>query len=224
MNRTLVLASALAAATTTSAGMAQTAGSAAPLATQASPAAAAPVAVSAKIALIEYEQVAAATNEGQRSLQDLQKKYDPKKVQLEALAQEIDTLKKQMQSAPATMTDDDRAARLRAIDIKEKQLQRDGDDATSSYNADLQDALGKVAQKLGPTVVKYVQQNGYTMLLDNTGQRGGLSVMWTIPGTDISQAIVDAYNASSGVAAPVPSAPSAARPRPTTPASPSAPK
>jgi len=224
MNRTLVLASALAAATTTSAGMAQTAGSAAPLATQASPAAAAPVAVSAKIALIEYEQVAAATNEGQRSLQDLQKKYDPKKVQLEALAQEIDTLKKQMQSAPATMTDDDRAARLRAIDIKEKQLQRDGDDATSSYNADLQDALGKVAQKLGPTVVKYVQQNGYTMLLDNTGQRGGLSVMWTIPGTDISQAIVDAYNASSGVAAPVPSAPSAVRPRPATPANPSAPK
>ncbi len=213
MNRALALVSALAAGMMTSAGMAQTTG-----ATQ-SPAAApvAPIVTPAKIALIEYEQVAAATNEGQRSLQDLQKRYEPKKAQLEALAQEIDTLKKQLQSAPATMTDEDRASRLRAIDIKEKQLQRDGDDASSSYNADLQDALGKVAQKLGPTVIQYVQQNGYTMLLDNTGQQGGLAVMWTLPGTDISQAIVDAYNASSGVAAPPPSAPSAVRPRPTTP-------
>jgi outer membrane protein len=121
------------------------------------------------------------------------------------------------------MTDDDRAARMRTIDTKEKQLQRDGDDASTAYNADMQDALGKVAKKLGPTVMKYVQQNGYTMLLNITGQQGGMEVLWTIPGTDISQAIVDAYNASSGVAA-LPAAPSApnpsrpaATPRPTTP-------
>jgi hypothetical protein len=65
-----------------------------------------------------------------------------------------------------------------------------------------------------------VQQNGYTMLLDNTGQQGGLSVLWTLPGTDISQAVVDAYNTASGVAAPPPSAPAAARPRATTPTTP----
>src|SRR5260370_39745040 len=66
------------------------------------------------------------------------------------------------------------------------------------------------------------------MLLDNTGQQGGLSVLWTQPGTtDISQAVVDAYNASSGVGAPAgPSAPSATRPRPapTTPPQTAAPK
>jgi hypothetical protein len=84
-----------------------------------------------------------------------------------------------------------------------------------------------VEKKLGPVVIKYVQDNGYTMLLDNTGQQGGVSVLWTQPGTtDISQAVVDAYNSSSGVAAPaVPSAPSASRPRPsTTTPKPAAPK
>jgi outer membrane protein len=82
----------------------------------------------------------------------------------------------------------------------------------------MQEALGVVAKKLGPVVIKYVQDNGYTMLLDNTGQQGGLSVLWFAQGTtDISQAVVDLYNASSGVAAPaVPSAPSASRPRPPT--------
>jgi outer membrane protein len=85
--------------------------------------------------------------------------------------------------------------------------------------------MGKVLTKLGPLVVKYVQQNGYTMLLDNPGaqqqqQTGGLMLLWG--GTDISQAVVDAYNAAYPATAPVPSAPAAARPR--TPAARPAPK
>jgi outer membrane protein len=239
MNRTVALVTALAAAMTSAAGVAQTAGSPAPAAAPSTaapataPATAAAVAhpavqvVPAKIAVIEYEQATAATNEGQRALQALQKKYEPQKNQLQALQTEIESLTKQLQNAPATMTDEEKASRARTIDTKQKQLQRDGDDATAAFNAELQETLGAVAKKLGPIVIKYVQDNGYTMLLDNTGQQGGLSVLWTQPGTtDISQAVVDAYNASSGVGAPaVPSVPSATRPRPstTTPAKPAAP-
>jgi outer membrane protein len=227
MNRNVALASALAAVLTTAAGMAQTSGPQASAAPAAAAAPVAPQAVPAKIAIIEYEQVAAATNEGQRTLQELQKKYEPKKAQLDALGVEIDSLQKQLQAAGSTLSEDDRASRLRTLDTKQKQYQRDGEDAQNAFNSDLQDALGKVAQKLGPVVIQYVQKNGYTMLLDNnTGQQqGGMTLMWAIPGTDISQAIVDAYNTSSGVAAPPPSAPSAARPRTTTPApKPAAPK
>jgi len=64
-----------------------------------------------------------------------------------------------------------------------------------------------------------VQDNGYTMLLDNTGQpqQGGLNVLWA-PGTDISQAVVDAYNAASGITEPMPSAPATStHPRPAAP-------
>jgi outer membrane protein len=227
MNRTVALVTALAAGMTSAAGVAQTAGPAAPAtapATTHAPASATVQVVQAKIAVIEYEQATAATNEGQRALQALQKKYEPQKNQLQALQTEIESLSKQLQSAPATMSDEERASRARTIDLKQKQLQRDGDDATAAFNAEMQETLGAVAKKLGPVVIKYVQDNGYTMLLDNTGAQGGLSVLWTQPGTtDISQAVVDAYNASSGVAAPaVPSAPSANRPHPTatTPAKP----
>jgi outer membrane protein len=225
MNRNFALVTALAAGMASAAGLAQTAGTPAP-ATAAS--ARVPVqAVPAKIAVIEYEQVTAATNEGQRALQALQKKYEPQKTQLQSLQTEIDSLTKQLQSAPATMSEDEKASRARTIDTKQKQLQRDGEDATNAFNAELQDTLGAIAKKLGPIVIKYVQDNGFTMLLDNTGQQGGISLLWLQQGTDISQAVVDAYNASSGVAAPaVPSAPSASRPHPTTttPAKPAAPK
>jgi outer membrane protein len=177
----------------------------------------------AKIAFIELEEVAAATNEGQKAVTDVQKKYEPQKARLEALKTDIDSLTKQLQSAPATMTEEEKASRARDIDTKQKQLQRDADDAQTSYNNDVQDSIAKILRKLGPVVVKYVQENGYTVLLDNTGQpqQGGLNILWG--GTDISQAVVDAYNAGSGVAAPMPSAPSATRPRPAAP-KPAAPK
>ena len=229
MNRTFALVTALAAGICSAAGVAQSAASAP--ASSANPPAPVPVqVVTAKIAIIEFDQVTAATNEGQRALLALQKKYEPQKTQLQNLQNEVESLTKQLQSAPATMTDEERASRARTIDTKQKQLQRDGDDATAAFNSELQETLGGIAKKVWPTVNKYVQDNGYTLLLDNTGQQGGLAVLWMQQGTtDISQAVVDAYNASSGVAAPaMPSAPSATRPRPTTttpaPAKPAAPK
>ncbi|NYF92135.1 OmpH family outer membrane protein [Tunturiibacter empetritectus] len=215
MNRTLALVTALAAGMTSAAALAQTSATtagtptAAPTQTAPAPAPVAPHAVPAKIATIEFEQVAAATNEGQRALQTLQKKYEPKGAELQAKAQEIDTLKKQLQAAPATLTESERASKLRAIDTKEKQLQRDGEDAQQSVAGEQQQVIGVVAKKLAPVVKKYVEDNGYTMLLDITGQQGGsMSVLWTSDGTDISRAVLEAYNASSGVAPPVPSAPS----------------
>jgi len=217
MNRTLVLISALGAGLMTSAGIAQTTADPAttPPASQ-SPAAAAvtPQAIPAKIALVAFEQAVFATNEGQRAVQEIQTKYKPKKDQIDTLAQEVDALKKGLQSAPATMTDAERAAKMKEIDTKEKRLSHDADDAQTAYNTDLQEAYGKIAAKVSVALKKYVSDNGYTLLLDVSSQQS--NVMWANQSTDVTQAVVTAYNTSSGVAAPVPSAPAAAHPRPTT--------
>jgi outer membrane protein len=181
-----------------------------PAATQ--PAPVVPQAIPAKIALIAFEQAVIATNEGQRALDEVKKKYEPQKAKLDALGAEVDSLKKQLQAAPATLSDEDRAARLKAIDTKDKQYQRDMEDAQTAYNTDLQDAYGKVAQKVNVVLRSYVEGNGYTLLLDVSSQQS--PVMWATPNTDITEAVIAAYNASSGISAPPPSAPSAARPKP----------
>ena len=210
MNRTLTLLSALGAGMMTTVAIAQTAApQAAAPAAQAAPA---PQATPAKIALISFEQAVFATNEGQRAVQDVQKKYEPKKAQIETLNQEVDSLKKALQSAPATLTDEERASRLRAIDTKEKALNRDAEEASQAYQADLQEAYGKVAQKVNGVMRKYVEDNGYTLLLDVSGQQN--PVLWAMPTTDVTAAVINAYNTASGVAAPPPAAPSATRPRP----------
>jgi outer membrane protein len=224
MNRNLALLSALGAGLLSAAASSQ----AQTATTPATPAAAAPApvvpqAIPAKIALIAFEQSVFATNEGQVAVQTVQKKYEPKKSQIDTLAQEVDSLKKQLQSAPATLSDEERASRLKNIDLKEKQLNRDAEDAQSAYNADLQEAYGKLAQKVNVTMRKYVADNGYTLLLDVSGQQS--PVLWAVPNTDVTEAVINAYNVASGVAAPPPSAPTpTARPRSAAPAKPTTPK
>lgn len=230
MNYKFVLLAALIAGTLPLAGVAQEPASApvqtAPPATaapssQASAAATAPAPVPAsaypaKVALVAFEQAVYATNEGQRAVEEVRKKFQPQKDKIDALAAEIDSLKKQLQSAPATLTEADRAARLKTIDAKDKQYQRDAEDAQNAYNADLQEALGKIAQKVNAVMVNYVEKNGYTLLLNVGTQQS--QVMWTAPNpnADITEAVIAAYNASSGVAAPPPAAPSASHPKPAT--------
>ena len=232
MNRTLVFVSALGAGLMTVAGLAQAPAAPTPTtpapqpAAETAPAPTPPQAIPAKIALVAFEQAVLATNEGQRAVQDIQLKYKPKKDQIDALSTEVDTLKKQLQSAPAGLPDTERTARLKAIDTKEKQLNREAEDAQTAYNAELQEAYGKIAPKVSAALKKYVSDNGFTILLDVSSQQS--NVMWIGPNFDVTQAVVTAYNTSSGIAAPVPSAPSApaaARPRPaTTTPKPAAPK
>ena len=209
MKRTLVFATALAASLVTSTlsvqAVAQATAPAAPLA------APAPQAVPAKIAIFAFEPAVGATNEGQRAVADIQKKYEPKRASLEAQNNEIESLKKQLQALPATAPDDERASRLKAIDTKEKALQRDAEDAQTSYNSDISEALGKVAKKVGDLAAKYLQDHGFTLLLNVGGQQSAETVLWFAPETDITQAVVNEYNKVSGVAAPPPSAPAPAR-------------
>jgi Skp family chaperone for outer membrane proteins len=213
MNRNFVFATALATGLAASSLLAQTTTHAPATARPAAPAAQAevkPEAVEAKVAIIAFEQGVVATNEGQRAVLDIQKKYEPKKTAIDAQSAEVDSLKKQYQALPTTISDEERAARLKTIDDKTKALQRDVEDAQNSYNTDVQEAYGKVAQKFGGTAVKYAQDHGFTILLnESAGQQQLPTVLWWQRNTDITQAVIDAYNVASGVAAPPPQAPSA---------------
>lgn len=209
MNRSLVLATALAAGLAVPSLTAQAATSAGN--GGASAAAAVPQAIPAKVAIIAFEQAVVATNEGQRAMADVQKKYEPQKTKIDGEASEVDSLKKQAQALPPSTSDDQRARLLRTIDEKEKALNRDAEDAQNAYQGDLQEAYGKVAQKVGAAAVKFAQDNGFTLMLNVGGnQQVPNPVLWFAQPTDITQAVVNAYNTSSGVSAPPPSAPAPA--------------
>jgi outer membrane protein len=216
MNRTFVGTALL--AVLSMAALAQ-AGAATPATTTPSTSTAAPT--GAKVGIIEIQQVLAATNEGQRDLESLQKKFDPKRTELQNLSAEVDTLQKQLNTQGDKMNEDARANLVKSIETKKKNLQRSGEDAQSDYQQQVNEVLNRLMQKMGPVIDKYAKDNGYTVIIDASNPQTPL--IWASPTVDISKPIVDAYNTQSGVAAPPPPAggvkPSASGPAPrTTPA------
>jgi len=188
--------------------------------TPAAPATAAPAAP-AKVAVVEFQAAVSQTNEFQRDFADLQKKYEPKRNQLKTMGDEIDGLEKKLQAGGATLSDADRATQAKTIDEKKKQAQRFAEDAQNDLTGEMNDTYNKVASKVFDVMATYAKQQGFTLVIDATeNQQQAPVVLYHADNTDISKAVVDAYNLKSGVPAPPPqpaAIPSAPAPAPKSP-------
>ncbi len=208
MKRSLSLVCMLA-STLGASALAQTA--AEPPSAPGAPAATAPAGPT-KIAVIQFEAVVAQTNEGQRAFGELNTKFQPKQQQIKSESDEVDTLKKDMQTAGDKLSDAERQSRLRTIDEKEKTLQRNVEDARNDFSGEMNEKFSTIAQKVAGTMTRYAQENGYTLVLDAGSQQQQQSpILWAAESTNISEAVVQAYNKQSGIPAQPASAP-----RPTT--------
>jgi outer membrane protein len=164
------------------------------------PAASAP-ASPAKVAVIAFQAAVTQTNEFQRAFADLQKKYDPRRTEIKGLTDEIDNLTKQLQAQGAQLNDAERVSRSRFIEEKKKQLDRKTQDAQSDFQNDAQQLLNSLAGKVGAVMTDLAAKLGFTLVLD-AGDQQNPTVLYAIPSTDITKAVIDAYNLKSGVPAP----------------------
>jgi outer membrane protein len=184
-------------------------------AAQTSPSPAAP-AGPAKVAVIAFQAAVGQTNEFQRNFADLQKKYEPKRAQLKTQADEIDGLEKQLQAQADKLSDAERANKAKVIDDKKKQAQRFAEDAQNDLQGEMQEIYNGVASKVYDVLATYAQQQGFTLVMDgSTNQQQAPVVLYASPSTDITKAVIDAYNVKSGVPAP-PAQPTAMAPKPGT--------
>jgi outer membrane protein len=182
-------------------------------AAQTSPSPAAP-AGPAKVAVIAFQAAVGQTNEFQRNFADLQKKYEPKRAQLKTQADEIDGLEKQLQAQADKLSDAERANKAKVIDDKKKQAQRFAEDAQNDLQGEMQEIYNGVASKVYDVLATYSQQQGFTLVMDgSTNQQQAPVVLYASPSTDITKAVIDAYNVKSGVPAP-PAQPAATAPKP----------
>lgn len=160
-----------------------------------------------KIAVIMFQAAVARTNEGQQDFANLEKKFAPKNAQLKQESAEINTLKQQLQSQAKTLSAEQKQEKINEIQDKEKELSQEVQDARSDFQNEMGTAFNTLAQKVGAVMTTYAKQHGYTLVLDASAQ--GSPVLWASPATDITKAVIAAYNVKSGVPAPPPSAPKA---------------
>jgi outer membrane protein len=167
----------------------------------AAPAAPAAAAVSAatKVGIVNIQSAIVTSNEGQRDFESLQKKFDPKRQELEGLNKEIDELQKKFNTQGDKLNDEARGELLKQIDSKKKLMQRNYEDANTDIQAQQNEIANRIGQKLVGVLDKYAKDNGFTVILDVSGQQS--PVLWAASSVDLTNAVVDAYNAQSGVPA-----------------------
>jgi outer membrane protein len=186
--------------------LAQTAPAAgAPAAAPDSPSAAAALAAKAtgtKVGTINIEQAIFASNEGRREFETLTKKFEPKQNELKGLADEIDSLQKQLSAQQDKLNEESREKLVKQIETKKKTSDRAAQDAQEEYQSQQGEIGNKILTKMAPLIVKYASENGYGMILDTSQQWPRGPVIWYGPAVDITQPIVEAYNTQSGVPAP----------------------
>jgi outer membrane protein len=181
------------------------AGSPAAAAAPDSPSAAAALAAKAtgtKVGTINIEQAIFASNEGRRDFETLSKKFEPKQNELKGLADELDSLQKQLTAQQDKLNDESRDKLVKQIETRKKSFDRATQDAQEDFQNQQGEIGNKILTKMAPLIVKYSSENGYGMILDTSQQWPRGPVIWYGPAVDITQPIVEAYNVQSGVAAP----------------------
>jgi outer membrane protein len=204
------------------------AGAALPAAPSATPPAAAAASEPAptgtsRIATINMEQAIYASNEGQRDFEQLSKKLEPKQTELKKQNDEVDSLKKQLSTAGDKFSDDARATLVKQIEQKQKSLERALQDARDDAQTQQNEIAQRILQKIGPVIVNYASTTGFGMIVDTSNPWPQGPVLWFSPSTDITRAVVEAYNLKSGVPPPARPVSAPAKPAGTGAAKPAAP-
>jgi Skp family chaperone for outer membrane proteins len=202
--------------------VAQTTG-AAPSGSTAAPASPAPSTMAApaggtKVGTININDAIFGSNEGQRDMQALQKKYEPKQAELKNQSDELEALKKQLSTQQDKLNDDALNNLKKQIETKQKSFDRALQDFQEEGGNQQQEIATRILQKMAPMIVKYSQDNGFAVIVDTSKPWPQSPVLWWGEKSDITKAVVDAYNVQSGVPAPATTGAAAkpAAPRPAT--------
>jgi outer membrane protein len=212
------------AVTLTISALAQTSSAATPSGPAAAPATGTTTTSSgSKVGTINIQDAIFGCNEGQRDMQALEKKYEPKQAELKSQNDELEGLKKQLSTQSSTLNEEAQAQLKTTIETKQKSFDRAVQDFQEEGGNQQQEIAGRILKKLAPVIVKYSQENGFALIVDTSKPWPQSPVLWWNQETvDITKAVVDIYNTQSGVPAPAQSG--AAKPAVPKPSTPSAPK
>jgi len=178
----------------------------------ANPATTATVAGFNKVGIINIQGAILASNEGRRDLEALDKKFDPKRTELQNLNKEIDDLKKQLSTQGDKMNEDARGTLVRSLETKQKAMQRASEDAQNEYQQQQAEIAQRILQKMAPLIDKFAKDNQYAVLMDVSQPWPQGPVLWFGANADVTKQVVDLYNAQSGVAAPASTPSSSTKP------------
>ena len=148
------------------------------------------------IVTVSFNAAVLQTAEAQKSLRALEARYAPKQKQLQALNDEVESLRKQLADTSSNLSDAERATRARSLESKEKELQRQAEDFKSDSQSESEQVFQRVAAKVYAFLQTFSQQHGYSAVIER-GSDAYPVVWYAANNLDITDELIKAYNAQS---------------------------
>lgn len=150
-----------------------------------------------KIGVINIQAVIGNTAEGKKAFAELDKKYAPRKQDLQEQSQAINALQDQLQKQGTTLSDEEQRRQTRDLQEKQTRFKRAQEDAQADFNADQQDVVNRIGSKLVKLINDYAPQNGYAMIIEGNPQL----IYYAAPQIDLTEDLIKRYDAANPVAA-----------------------
>jgi outer membrane protein len=165
-----------------------------------------------KIAIIHLQKAIIGTKDGQKAAKELEAKFMPKRQEIEKRQAEIQALQQQLRASSNTASEEQKNKLMRDIDVKQKSLQRDGEDASAELDQEQQKLFQEIGGKVMAVIDKYASDNGFAVVIDVSAQSS--PVLYASTSVDITRQVVETYDKNAPTAAPATAAPKPAAPKP----------
>lgn len=147
----------------------------------------------AKIALVNFDYVAATSNEGKAMIAKIQDMQKQKTAELAEKSKKLEDARKKAGDQASIMNDQARAQAEREIQRLERDLQSAQQDASTDFNEFSQRLQNEFGQKVLPMLQTIATEKGLHMVLRAVPD----ALAWVNQGVDLSDELVKRLNASS---------------------------
>ncbi len=154
-----------------------------------------------KLAVINFQGAIASTAQGKQMLAAVQKQFAPQRTQLAHYGQEIAAQQKQLSDGAATMSAEAKATLTDDIAREQRDAQQLQQDAQSDVQTAISNVVSQVGNKMAPLIEQYAAAHGFALVVDTSVGWPRNPVLFAQPSTDLTQAMVAAYNAKYPAAA-----------------------
>jgi outer membrane protein len=159
-----------------------------------------------RVGVINMQTAILESVEGKKAAETLKAKYDAKAAELEKKRKEIEDLTAELKKQEKNLSEDAQAQKTKAIDTKQKELTRAGEDASNEFKQLQDETINTIGNKILRIIQAYAAEQSYSLVVDSSSAQSG--VLYFSPTTDITTEIIRRFDTQSTTAStPKPTAP-----------------
>ena len=150
--------------------------------------------VSSKVGVVDLGRVVRECSKGVIASEELQIFFDERRVQLEALQNELNNLQQKLQTQERALSQLALTELNRDIQTKTTQLEREQEDAEAELQAKRQELIAPVVGAASAAIETYASEHDYTLIVDSSNPQSSIVFIEAL--VDITNEIIRLLDAA----------------------------